>query len=200
MLQVLEILFCICIIMLYYGASITCVEKSLCACAPTSHIDAAFHLALGESLRIETSHIHLSISTLAPPSLFPHDPPPAPPRQACLTSPVLPPPFLVHQDCSCISHAQVQPLDIEERYEDTSHHFLVSSPDAVGMRRGGGGVPTPLSLPVTLHVSPVRKCYSQERSECPGMSSSSSISRYRQQITEIYIQTTALVNKCQSMW
>lgn len=27
-------------------------------------------------------------------------------------------------DCSCISHAQVQPLDIEERYEDTSHHFL----------------------------------------------------------------------------
>lgn len=121
-----------------------------------------------------------------------------PPQQACLTSPVLPPPFLVHQDCSCISHAQVQPLDIEERYEDTSHHFLVSSPDAVGMRREGGGVPTPLSLPVTLHVSPVRKCYSQERSECPGMSSSSSISRYRQQIS--ISKTTALVNKCQSMW
>lgn len=140
MLQVIEILFCICIQMLYYGASITCVQKSLCACAPTSHIDAAFHLTLGESLRIEISHIHCSISTLAPPSLFPHDSPPPPllPRQACLTSPLLPPPFLVHQDCSCISHAQVQPLDIEERYEDTSHHFLVSSPDAVGMRRGGG--------------------------------------------------------------
>uniref|UniRef100_A0A3P8W640 STE20 related adaptor beta n=1 Tax=Cynoglossus semilaevis TaxID=244447 RepID=A0A3P8W640_CYNSE len=27
-------------------------------------------------------------------------------------------------DCSCISHAQVQPMDIEEHYEDTSHHFL----------------------------------------------------------------------------
>ncbi|XP_028321686.1 STE20-related kinase adapter protein beta [Gouania willdenowi] len=27
-------------------------------------------------------------------------------------------------DCSCISHAQVQPMDIEEHYEDHSHHFL----------------------------------------------------------------------------
>uniref|UniRef100_A0A3P9LD21 STE20 related adaptor beta n=1 Tax=Oryzias latipes TaxID=8090 RepID=A0A3P9LD21_ORYLA len=27
-------------------------------------------------------------------------------------------------DCSCVSHAQVQPLDIEERYEDTSLQFL----------------------------------------------------------------------------
>uniref|UniRef100_A0A3B5MI79 Protein kinase domain-containing protein n=1 Tax=Xiphophorus couchianus TaxID=32473 RepID=A0A3B5MI79_9TELE len=26
-------------------------------------------------------------------------------------------------DCSCISHSQVQPMDIEERYEDTSHQF-----------------------------------------------------------------------------
>ncbi|KAI4792165.1 hypothetical protein KUCAC02_033577 [Chaenocephalus aceratus] len=27
-------------------------------------------------------------------------------------------------DCSCISHTQVQPLDVEERYEDISHQFL----------------------------------------------------------------------------
>uniref|UniRef100_H2LGQ7 STE20 related adaptor beta n=1 Tax=Oryzias latipes TaxID=8090 RepID=H2LGQ7_ORYLA len=27
-------------------------------------------------------------------------------------------------DCSCVSHAQVQPLDIEERYEDSSLQFL----------------------------------------------------------------------------
>ncbi|KAK2880308.1 hypothetical protein Q8A73_023006 [Channa argus] len=49
--------------------------------------------------------------------------------RACLTC--APPPL--HQDCSCISHAQVQPMDIEERYEDTSHQFLVSSQDAVSM-------------------------------------------------------------------
>lgn len=43
-------------------------------------------------------------------------------------------PLLLHpppQDCSCISHSQVQPMDIEERYEDTSHQFRVSSWHAV---------------------------------------------------------------------
>lgn len=40
----------------------------------------------------------------------------------------MPPSLPIHQDCSCISHTQVQPLDIEEHYEDTSHQFLVSSP------------------------------------------------------------------------
>ncbi|XP_053725073.1 STE20-related kinase adapter protein beta isoform X1 [Synchiropus splendidus] len=29
-------------------------------------------------------------------------------------------------DCSCISHTQVQPMDIEEHYEDSSHQFLSS--------------------------------------------------------------------------
>lgn len=51
---------------------------------------------------------------------------------ACLTCA---PPLPIHQDCSCISHTQVQPLDIEEHYEDTSHQFLVSSPQTLSVQR-----------------------------------------------------------------
>lgn len=61
--------------------------------------------------------------------------PPCPLRHVSPVPPSsLPPPL--HQDCSCISHAQVQPMDIEERYEDTSHQFLVSSQDTVSMETG----------------------------------------------------------------
>uniref|UniRef100_A0A3B4AQ85 Protein kinase domain-containing protein n=1 Tax=Periophthalmus magnuspinnatus TaxID=409849 RepID=A0A3B4AQ85_9GOBI len=55
-----------------------------------------------------------STPTWLPPLQTPHS------LWACLTS--APPPS--PQDCSCISHAQVQPMDIEECYEDTSHQFL----------------------------------------------------------------------------
>lgn len=61
-------------------------------------------------------------------------PPVHPPMSwlACLTCA---PPLPIHQDCSCISHTQVQPLDIEEHYEDTSHQFLVSSPQTLSVQR-----------------------------------------------------------------
>ncbi|TMS11835.1 STE20-related kinase adapter protein beta [Larimichthys crocea] len=42
-------------------------------------------------------------------------------------------------DCSCISHAQVQPLDIEERYEDTSHQFLSCDGSEYTLQGPAGG-------------------------------------------------------------
>lgn len=108
---------------------------------------------------------------IAPPMLAPLNPPdllhsqapcflstrrPAPPCPDRHVSPVLLPP--VHQDCSCISHAQVQPLDIEDRYEDTSHQFLVSSRDTVSMETGV----TPMRFHpfAAIHLSSVRICSS----------------------------------------
>ncbi|KAF7664159.1 hypothetical protein LDENG_00187250 [Lucifuga dentata] len=42
-------------------------------------------------------------------------------------------------DCSCISHAQVQPMDIEEQYEDTSHQFLSSDGSEYTLQGPAGG-------------------------------------------------------------
>ncbi|MEQ2266230.1 hypothetical protein XENORESO_015727 [Xenotaenia resolanae] len=42
-------------------------------------------------------------------------------------------------DCSCISHAQVQPVDIEERYEDTSHQFLSCDGSEYTLQGPAGG-------------------------------------------------------------
>ncbi|KAM8905226.1 STE20-related kinase adapter protein beta [Spinachia spinachia] len=57
---------------------------------------------------------------------------------ACLTC--APPPSLtLHQDCSCISHTQVQPLDIEECYEDISHQFLSCDSSEYTLQGPAGG-------------------------------------------------------------
>uniref|UniRef100_A0A3B4FNS5 STE20-related kinase adapter protein beta-like n=1 Tax=Pundamilia nyererei TaxID=303518 RepID=A0A3B4FNS5_9CICH len=42
-------------------------------------------------------------------------------------------------DCSCISHAQVQPMDIEERYEDISHQFLSCDGSEYTLQGPAGG-------------------------------------------------------------
>ncbi|XP_056884559.1 STE20-related kinase adapter protein beta isoform X2 [Takifugu flavidus] len=42
-------------------------------------------------------------------------------------------------DCSCISHTQVQPLDIEEHYEDTSHQFLSCDSSEYALQGPAGG-------------------------------------------------------------
>ncbi|XP_024866723.1 STE20-related kinase adapter protein beta [Kryptolebias marmoratus] len=42
-------------------------------------------------------------------------------------------------DCSCISHAQVQPMDIEERYEDPSHQFLSCDGSEYTLQGPAGG-------------------------------------------------------------
>lgn len=42
-------------------------------------------------------------------------------------------------DCSCISHTQVQPLDIEERYEDISHQFLSCDGSEYTLQGPAGG-------------------------------------------------------------
>uniref|UniRef100_M4A0N0 STE20 related adaptor beta n=1 Tax=Xiphophorus maculatus TaxID=8083 RepID=M4A0N0_XIPMA len=42
-------------------------------------------------------------------------------------------------DCSCISHSQVQPMDIEERYEDTSHQFLSCDGSEYTLQGPAGG-------------------------------------------------------------
>ncbi|XP_061572159.1 STE20-related kinase adapter protein beta isoform X1 [Cololabis saira] len=42
-------------------------------------------------------------------------------------------------DCSCISHSQVQPMDIEERYEDTSHQFLSCDGSEFTLQGPAGG-------------------------------------------------------------
>lgn len=139
-------------------------------------------------------HLHARSSQSVPSRLLPY--PITSSRQACLTSPVLPPHFLVHQDCSCISHAQVQPLDIEERYEDTSHHFLVSkSPDVVGMRNGGWWGSHPV---VTSHYSP---CVTHPKALLAGATRVSWLfylfiffSFYRQQTS--ILKTATLVKKC----
>lgn len=43
-------------------------------------------------------------------------------------------------------------MDIEERYEDTSHQFLVSSPDAVSTKTS---VTLMLFIILLLHICPV---------------------------------------------
>lgn len=68
--------------------------------------------------------------------------------QACLTCA---PPLPIHQDCSCISHTQVQPLDIEEHYEDTSHQFLVSSLETLSAQRQASPWSSSITSPLLIH-------------------------------------------------
>ncbi|KAM9767025.1 LOW QUALITY PROTEIN: STE20-related kinase adapter protein beta [Menidia menidia] len=42
-------------------------------------------------------------------------------------------------DCSCLSHAQVQPVDMEECYEDAGHHFLSCEGSEHALQGPAGG-------------------------------------------------------------
>lgn len=134
----LKLLLICCLLPSTYFSPLTHVKKTPCKYLH-SHI-----LLMLPSL---TLHGHSEWFPSAPWAVCPPLHPPSS-WQACLT---YAPPLPIHQDCSCISHTQVQPLDIEEHYEDTSHQFLVSRLETLSAQRQVSPWCSSITSPLFVH-------------------------------------------------
>lgn len=131
----------------------------ICCLLPSTYFSPLTHLwKKNPPCKYLHSHILLMLAFLTlhghsqgfPSTLWAVCPPLHPPWswQACLTCA---PPLPIHQDCSCISHTQVQPLDLEEHYEDTSHQFLVSSLESLFSQRRASPWCSSITSPLLIH-------------------------------------------------